>query len=306
MPAPLHFREDGSFTIVQFTDTHWQNGELPDLRTAQLMADVLDAERPDLVVLTGDVIFGSGCKDPLQSWTGAVMPIIERNLPWAAVFGNHDGEGSATREQLMTHQQTLPGCLSVPGPTNISGIGNYILPIANRPQTPKTGTDPVFDKRLPGIGLYLLDSHAYVNRARKEYAWIEQDQIDWFAKTSAELAVPSLVFFHIPLPEYNDVWNAGGCEGSKYESVCCPKTNSGFFSALKASGNVLGTFCGHDHVNDFCGELGGVRLCYGRATGFNTYGGRGFQHGARAIVLREGVRGFKTHVRLNANDELLI
>ncbi len=38
----------------------------------------------------------------------------------------------------------------------------------------------------------------------------------------------------------------------------------------------MGTFVGHDHVNDFVGDLYGIRLCYGRATGFNTYGRQGF------------------------------
>ena len=120
-PATLRFRPDGTFTIVQFTDLHWQNGEPADLQTAKLMAEVLDTERPDLVVLTGDVIYGSDCRDPLKSWSDAVAPIIERHLPWAAVFGNHDDEGSATREQLMAHQMTLLGCLSFPGPAGTSG-----------------------------------------------------------------------------------------------------------------------------------------------------------------------------------------
>ena len=26
----LYYREDGTFTIVQFTDIHWQNGEADD------------------------------------------------------------------------------------------------------------------------------------------------------------------------------------------------------------------------------------------------------------------------------------
>ena len=41
MTNTLHFREDGTFTIVQFTDLHVQNGEPEDEQTAALMILVL-------------------------------------------------------------------------------------------------------------------------------------------------------------------------------------------------------------------------------------------------------------------------
>jgi hypothetical protein len=285
---PLKFRSDGGFTIVQFTDLHWQNGQPADLQTANLMAEIVDAEHPDLVVLTGDVIQGADCTDPLQSWTNAVAPIVERKLPWAAVFGNHDDEGSASRAQLMTHQMTLPGCLSQPGPEHLSGVGNYTLAIQ-----PGNSHGAAVG---PDLMLYFLDSHAYADKAHKQYAWIRQDQIDWFLKTTAENPAPSLLFFHIPLPEFDDVWTAGGCDGSKHESVCSPKFNSGLFNAIKSTGTVMGAFVGHDHVNDFTGNLAGIRLCYGRATGYNTYGHEQFPRGARVIRLREGQSTFETSV----------
>jgi 3',5'-cyclic AMP phosphodiesterase CpdA len=289
-PPALRFRADGTFTIVQFTDLHVQNGQAADLETAALMCEVLDAERPDLVVLTGDVIYGLDCADPLRSWTDAVTPILDRNLPWAAVFGNHDDEGAATRDQLMAFQMTLPGCLSSPGPASPSGVGNYTLPVLSGPANVAATT--------PAARLYFLDSHGYADQAHKEYAWIHQDQIDWFLKNAADQPCPSLVFFHIPLPEFNDVWNAGGCDGSKHEPVCCASVNSGFFDAMKSAGNVLGAFVGHDHVNDFTGELAGIRLCYGRATGYNTYGREQFPRGARIISLQDNGSRFETRVKL--------
>ena len=77
-----------------------------------------------------------------------------------------------------------------------------------------------------------------------------------------------------------------------------PALNSGFFAALVEAGDVMGAFCGHDHVNDYEGELFGVRLAYGRATGFAEYGREGFPRGARVIRLYEGRRRFDTWVRL--------
>src|SRR5690606_23438740 len=103
------------------------------------------------------------------------------------------------------------------------------------------------------------------------------------------------------LPEYNEVWDFHVCYGEKHEPICSPIINTGFFAALHEAGDVLGTFVGHDHINDFIGELHGIRLCYGRGSGFNTYGKEGFARGARIIRLHEGVRSFETWLRLEGN-----
>src|ERR1041384_7668106 len=68
----LRFRTDQTFTLVQFTDLHWKNGEPEDLKTRALMEQVLELEKPDLVLLTGDVIEGGSCADPARSWRGEV------------------------------------------------------------------------------------------------------------------------------------------------------------------------------------------------------------------------------------------
>ena len=53
---------------------------------------------------------------------------------------------------------------------------------------------------------------------------------------------------------------------------------------------------------NFEGTLHGIRLCYGRATGYNTYGREGFPRGARLIELREGERAFSTWLRLEGGE----
>jgi hypothetical protein len=103
---------------------------------------------------------------------------------------------------------------------------------------------------------------------------------------------------HIPLPEYDQVWRVRPCFGNKLEGVSSPSLNSGFFSALFETATVMGVFAGHDHLNDYEGDLHGIRLCYGRAGGFNCYGREGFLRGARLIRLREGARHFDTWLYL--------
>ena len=288
----LRFRTDGTFTIVQFTDTHWNNGEPADERTRALMEQVLEAEQPDLVLHTGDVIEGRGARDPAQAWRAAVAPLEARGIPWAAVFGNHDDEGAFDRSQLMAVQLSCASCLTAPGPSDLSGLGNYLLRVR-----PATGDASV-------LALYCLDSNSYAETDVGGYGWIRRDQIAWFLGTARALReqsrepVAALAFFHIPLPEYDEVWNFSTCYGHKYEPVCCPRINTGFFAALHQAGNVMGAFVGHDHINDFEGTLHGIRLCYGRATGYQTYGREGFGRGARIIRCREGEGTFRTWLRL--------
>jgi predicted MPP superfamily phosphohydrolase len=297
MQADLRFRADGAFTIAQFTDLHVQNGEPADAQTVALMADVLDAEQPDLAVLTGDVIDGKHSRDPAAAWRYAVAPLVGRGIPWAAVFGNHDDEGTMTRAELMALQRTLPYCLSQAGPADVSGVGNYVLPVRSAGGEKTAAT------------LYFLDSNSYAETKIGGYGWVRRDQIAWYLQTAQALAaanggepLPALAFFHIPLSEYNEAWDLHVCYGHKFEPVCCPLINTGFYAALHEAGDVMGTFVGHDHVNDFEGELYGIRLCYGRATGFNTYGRQGFTRGARLIQLREGVRDFRTWLRLEGGE----
>lgn len=288
----LRFREDGTFTIVQFTDIHWQNGDAADQRTRALMERVLDQERPDLVVYTGDLIESLPCDDPLWSVRQPVMVAEERQIPWAAIFGNHDSEKGSRRALGQALQEDWQHSLFTPGPPELSGVGNYHLTVHGR-------------RGEPAATLWLFDSGSYAPLPFTAYEWIHRDQIAWYRRESSRMArqhsrpLPALAFFHIPLQEYSYIWHLATCHGTKQERVCCPLWNTGLFCAMARQGDVIGTFCGHDHLNDYTGELRGIRLCYGRATGYNTYGRESFPRGSRVIRLRESSRRFETWLHLD-------
>jgi hypothetical protein len=347
-PQALRFRNDGTFTIVQFTDLHWHDGTGLDVCTASLMEMVLDAERPDLVVLTGDVLQGSECPDAAAAWRQAVGPMEQRSIPWVAVFGNHDDEGLLGRHELMAVQRSCRMCLSEPGPSSLPGVGNYVLDVRSSrrseiaarcsptlflgvPGAARSPGAPVIESSSPkallddraggsktrpqppdrqpetAASLYFLDSGSYAPDG-DGYAAISIPQIEWFRESvrhrispgeeGSSGPAPSLVFLHIPLPEFELAWRSGCGRGFKLEDVQCPRLNTGFFAAVQAVG-VLAVFAGHDHINDFDAEWQDVRLCYGRATGFRTYGQDGFAHGARLIRMIEGDRRFETWLRLD-------
>lgn len=121
-PQPsLRVGKDGNFKIVQISDTHMVTGTgicedaidahgqpLPpreaDPLTVEFLGRVLDAEKPDLVVLTGDQIHHD-IPDSQSALFKVVAPIIERSIPYAAVFGNHDDEGAyaMSRKRLVQY-----------------------------------------------------------------------------------------------------------------------------------------------------------------------------------------------------------
>ena len=53
----LKFNQDGKFKIVQFTDVHFKYGNPASDIALERINEVLDAEKPDFVIFTGDVIY---------------------------------------------------------------------------------------------------------------------------------------------------------------------------------------------------------------------------------------------------------
>lgn len=68
------------------------------------------------------------------------------------------------------------------------------------------------------------------------------------------------------------------------------------FSEMVLQGNVLGTFVGHDHDNNYVAQLFNIALCYGYFSGGNSYGDLPL-NGARIILLEEGKQSFTSWIR---------
>lgn len=295
----LRFNEDNRFRIVQFTDIHWNDGDEKNLQSLSLMKSVLDTEKPALVVLTGDIISGGPTKEPTTAIQTVVSPMIERKIPWAYILGNHDGEGVYSKEQIIQLAESLPFSLTSRGPTNINGVGNYCLPVYSAASG------------QPAAVIYCLDSNSYEKGNHENYDWIYPSQIQWYREISQKLTatnggkpLPALAFFHIPLPEFNDVWNTGKCVGRKNETVCCPKINSGMLAAMLEMGDVMGLYVGHDHYNDFEGNWYGIRIGYGRQTGYTKNAIEDMPRGARVIELQENSRTYSTWIRVAGGKKI--
>jgi hypothetical protein len=303
--ADFRFNADGTFKIMQVTDTHIiydpdGQGLANSQTTVDMLRRTLDAERPDLVIFTGDIVTGKSYRPGFEL---VVEPVVTRRIPWVALFGNHDAEQDLSYAEMAALIRSQPFHAGrMEKIANVSGYGNFVLEIKNR------------DGKKTGALLYCLDSHQYstMKPAVDGFGWFAFDQVAWYRKQSEQhtaanrgTPLPALAFFHIPLPEYRAVYTEPGhrMEGTQLEAVCSPEINTGMFAAMLEKGDVMGTFVGHDHVNDYLFNYCGIALAYGRFSGSrNTYGD--LQSGVRMIELTEGRQSFETWIRLD--EEIVI
>lgn len=94
---------------------------------------------------------------------------------------------------------------------------------------------------------------------------------------------PGLVYFHIPLPEFGS-FDSSNFTGVRQEGISSASVNSGFFTTMVEAGDVKAAFTGHDHLNDFCGKLTGINLCYAGGFGYHAYGKAGWDRRARVVA----------------------
>lgn len=147
MSIPLQFRPDGTFTIAQFTDLHVGGGKTElDARTLALTERIIETERPDLAVYSGDMLYGKETVEPVATLRRIVEATERREVPFAVIFGNHDAEGGATREELLEGIASCRMSLAEAGPPDIHGVGNYVIAVKASYQ------------EEPAALLYLFDS----------------------------------------------------------------------------------------------------------------------------------------------------
>jgi hypothetical protein len=298
----LKFDQNGEFKIVQFTDTHIDFNNKKNLNVYDIVKDIINIESPDFVILTGDVITQN---DPQPGYRRFADIFEKAGVPWAVVFGNHDGEANVPREQIAAYLNQLPFCLNLDNGMDdgVYGSSNFVLPVYGK------------DKKLKTL-LYCMDSNS--NSTLKPlvggYGWFDFSQISWYLNKSKEYTqanggnpLPALAFFHIPLPEYTQAWNnkINPPLGVKNEDECSPDINTGMFAAMLTSGDIMGTFVGHDHINDYIGVYYDIALAYGRVTKVMRNPEEDPLAGGRVIVLKEGQRKFETWIRdMNGKREL--
>ena len=325
----MRFNKDKTFKIMQITDMQEIPAVSPD--TMKLLDAAVEAEKPDLVVYTGDQIKGYGVtykgkgkelENAVKSTVQKLLePVTKRGIPYAVTFGNHDRQvGISNKDQFEHIYKTLGICIGEQA-EGIDGGGTYNIPIKS-----SDGGD------RDVANLYLFDSGTDAKGGG--YEPFDPAIIKWYQKTRDELKdkngdyVPSIVFQHIPMDEYyhvlkrvskhekgairafrthkNEYYKVGDTCGKNdilLEPPSVPNANTGEFDAISECGDVKAVFVGHDHKNSFVGTYKGVDLGFTQSSGFNVYGNR-TKRGVRVIVLNEDTPDkYKTYTR--TFDELV-
>ncbi|MDD6462863.1 MAG: metallophosphoesterase [Clostridiaceae bacterium] len=308
---PLRFK-DGKFKIMLLGDLH----DCYDMKTdnaAEKMDDTLaligkavKELKPDLVIYMGDNARASTEYEMRAVISRITYPVSVSDTPFDFVFGNHDRECEVDLPTQLKLYREHENCYAFNADDGLSGYGNHNLVI-------KSG-----DGEKDIFNLWFIDSHnLYSDRSKSYYDAVHEDQIEWYKKTAKELAdknggkvLPSLLFQHIPVPEeyellreakpYEKLDSVQGhktysdkyymlkpeVEGYLGEGPAVPDFNSGEFAAWKETGDVLGAFFGHDHMNDFAGYVDGILLAQCKTAGFRVYTD-GCRSGVRLITLEE-------------------
>ena len=201
--------------------------------------------KPDIIINTGDFWCTNSGKGWADTCGRGCRALAKFKTPWAFAWGNHDEAVDYNGVHAFIEKSPY---LMYCGAAD----GNYRIEVVAR------------NSDAPLWNLILL------NNSRGGF---KQEQIDWFKaeseriKKNTAVPLPAFLFFHIPLPQYDDLVASGKAIGVKHESVCHENGSRDAFPVFRDSGFVKAMFCGHDHVNDYYGVLDGVRLQYGRATG---------------------------------------
>ena len=308
--------KDGSFKIMQIADV--QETRTPNPDTIKLIDLALERERPDLVVFTGDQIQGYSAtflgnlyENVKESVSAFLEPITKRNIPFTFTFGNHDTQGGLGKEEQLEIYRSFPNFVETEL-RNPEDIGSCCI----------TVKDSKGEENK--LAVYVIDSNA--KEPDGSYSPVRKEQIEWYKSTRNDLsedgkAVDSIVFQHIPVPEFYEVikkvkpFSKDSVEDFKNnrhtfyslddnmlkrgdflgETPAIPKVNTGEFEAFKEKGDVFALFVGHDHNNSFHKEYEGITLGYTQGTGFNTYG-PGDKRGVRILTFNEDdVRSFETY-----------
>lgn len=255
-----------NFKILQLTDIHLGDKDYQDIHYKFMDLTIKDAINNyggvDFIAITGD-LFTVASKTTVKKM---INFFNSYKIPWTCMFGNHD-------EQCYFNVDWLTDQLNNAGKycyfkdiqdDDVFGNCNFAINVT------KDGN--VFEQFI------VMDSNRYCyNPQYMGYDYFKEDQIAWYKrlmkynKEQTGDVVPSMMFYHIPLPEINDAWdkrNSGepGSEyitGEKNEDCCPPKYNSGFFKVIKDQGSTHAMFFGHDHVNNFIVKYQGIVFAYG-------------------------------------------
>lgn len=319
----LQFHASGKFRILQISDI--QDGPKVSKDTVKLIAASCDASRPDLVIFTGNQIAGyDAAYSPTfikRRWldraaepnsaekertrqivrgtlTQFLQPLVDRRIPFAVTFGNHDFQCGLSLEELTDIYREFSGCINPSLRTdeekepsllenqqvlNSGEAGTFALPVR----------DEYNSSNL--LGITIINSGDYAREGG--YAQPSVRAMQFLKHAVRQMNVRAIAFQHMPVQKYYDLLHSvpattvnaiqgyRAFENHSYvldekrtlpgsylgEGISCPDKDSGEFRFLQEH-NYFALSAAHDHRNALAGVVDGLLLTSTPTAGFSTYG----------------------------------
>lgn len=293
---------NGRDKIVNGEVTGNRSDDVPEYETntnkdallTKYMDQVIKDTAPDLILLTGDNVFGE-FDDEGTVMQALINKMDSYGILWAPVFGNHDNESliGVTAQCEMFNDSKY--CL-FNRRHEVGGNGNYTIGLAQNGEIKRSVF--MMDSNYTSLPVQENVSHyrAYPevdqlnNSTKAGFTYI---QTDWYRdaairiNTVAGKTIPSLLAYHVPTKDVYEAELAAGyitqdddCSysitdenraqpgdsGSKAKSNAQNHTNVSLVKYMNEVGTD-GAFFGHEHINSTSIFYAGVRWTYGVKTG---------------------------------------
>lgn len=285
----LSFGDDGKFVILNISDPQDDHHTAYDLINFVTLA--IEETKPDLVVISGDIVEDSRVGDPGVDSEGSregvtvkkngeldydatlknvktacdnIFSIINNaKIPFTVTQGNNDYASGVKNEDWLKIYSQYEYCIVFDESPDSAGRIDFNLEVL--------GSDG-----KAALNLWLMDSQG----------GISQEQIDWYEEESTALAqanggkpVPAFLFQHVPVADMGNLfeecrmWDEGAVsESGKFyrlnhelangfhASAMVPGETTAQFTSWKKQGDIMGAYFGHWHTEGYTGVWDGIEL----------------------------------------------
>ena len=269
----FNYGPGGTFKVLQFTDTHYIKGDPRSERALRCVEEMIAAEKPDLIIHTGDIVFG---RPDIESAMEILQPLADSGIPWAVALGNpKDG---------------------------IYGCSNDVITLG------QDWAFYLFDSMDAVVLKGEEEVHCYDYIRHSQISWYRA-----MSEKLGHIPALAFFHIPLcELKEAVDA-GVKPIAGTDGEPPCPSRLNSGLFAQFREMGDVKAIVTGHDHDCDYVLDFGQIHFIYGRFSGSDTiynhlgidgyipsdtHTAPGTVSGCRVFQFREGNPGFRTWVRL--------
>ena len=246
----LYTDNDGKFTVLQFSDTHFTTGlSWNDVKVLRKMEELTLKYKPDIVVVSGDMLDDgeSGAYNKKFSLDKVIGLFESLEQYWAYIPGNNDGIKYGTSADVVAYLSQSEYCLCA-DEKDISGGAQYTIDISDGEKTVHS--------------FVFLDTMDYDNEDDEHiYGYVHEDQVEWCRNAVNEKIrqnedIMLSVFIHENTPNFAKAATDGEAYKDDYstldemkEEYNIPK-NAPLDTIFEESGRVGLVSMGHSHPKE--------------------------------------------------------